>query len=271
MKEAFEEISKAEVIYLTTGAGMSADSGIPTYRGTDGVWGKVEGEREGNIFEIMNPAYLQKEPLYMWQRFLRRIDFFEKTEPHEGYFILKSLAKHFGSRLFTITSNIDGQFSDAGFPDNALYEIHGNIHFMQCADKCTEHIFPFREKFPQGFSVQTGTDIPRCENCGALLRPNVYLFRDKGFLRGRVSAQKERFELFLNENKYKRSLIIEIGSGKHVQAIRAKSRRICRETGGRLIRINPEDAETKAPGISIHSGALKALKGINNLANTEFP
>ncbi|NJO03712.1 MAG: hypothetical protein HC880_20410 [Bacteroidia bacterium] len=71
--------------------------------------------------------------------------------------------------------------------------------------------------------------LPKCPNCQELVRPNVYIFRDRSFVNTRIQAQKERFENFLDQHRHQNILVLEIGSGPTIKTIRSLTRRLARE------------------------------------------
>lgn len=253
----------ADLLMIHTGAGMSKDSGVPTYRESgEGEWGKVSGEREGSIFEIMNPTYMAEHPVYMWQRFSRRIEQFKNLVPHQGYFILMDWIKRFDLDYFFVTSNIDGQHLKAGATVDKVREVHGSIFHIQCSEPCHQEVWEGSEKeyVNHHNSDLLAEDLPKCPKCGKMSRPNVYMFRDHTYVPTRSKWQKSNLERTLEANS--KVLVLEIGSGPHVQTIRALTRRIAREKKGRIIRINPDYPDVKAPHMSIAQGALSALSAV---------
>jgi SepF-like predicted cell division protein (DUF552 family) len=90
------------------------------------------------------------------------------------------------------------------------------------------------------------------------------MFRDNTYINTRSKEQEKNFKEFLERNKNKKIVVFEIGSGPHVQTIRAKTRMLKTEYGANIIRINPKDYIIKAPNIGIPKGALVALKEIDD-------
>lgn len=256
-------LEEASALIVAAGAGMGVDSGLPDYRGANGVWGQLEDEWQGDIRQIMTPDFLNREPVYCWQRFERRITQFAATEPHAGYSVLLRWAERYGLPAFVLTSNIDRQFVKAGFDPSSVWEMHGDIHRWQCSAPCSQVTWAgsfLATLLRKSVSVE---ELPSCPYCGALARPNVYLFNDKAYVRKPSSEQYERYEAFLSKLKDKPKLVVEIGAGVVVRSVRAQTRRLTERMGARLVRINPTHDETPAPHLGIKAGALEGLEGLD--------
>ncbi|MCU0447281.1 MAG: hypothetical protein MUE85_20490 [Microscillaceae bacterium] len=262
--QAFEYLQNAEVLLLLTGAGMSADSGIPTYRGEDGSWGRWEKEFNKHITELMTPQFIQENPVYMWKKFSRGLAHLKTVEPHLGYHILWQWIQKFDYQYFIITSNVDGQFQKAGFSPQQVYEVHGASGYLQCATPCWDKVW--QEDYSIYAEVNLDEmNLPQCPNCGKLVRPNVYIFQDKTFVPTRVRAQKNRLEDFLTIHQNKKIVVLEIGAGAVVKTIRHWTNRLIRDYQAQVIRINPNagDAHIVEPHLSLIDTGLKALQKLN--------
>ncbi|MDX2304414.1 MAG: Sir2 family NAD-dependent protein deacetylase [Microscillaceae bacterium] len=255
----------SEVLILNTGAGMSADSGIPTYRGEGGSWGKVESEFNRNVTEIMTPQFILENPVMMWKRFCKGHHRLKETAPHDGYFILKNWLKSLELDHFVITSNVDRQFCEAGFDPELLYEVHGASGFLQCTLPCWDKVWQSDYSIYHYVAELTLDNLPTCPNCGALVRPNIYIFKDRTFVPSRIQAQRQRWEAFLQSNQHKKMLVLEIGAGPTIKTIRHISRQLKNKYQAQVVRINPHDAEIEAPGIALPMSALDALRSLDEL------
>ncbi|OJJ21085.1 hypothetical protein BKI52_10970 [marine bacterium AO1-C] len=271
IQQFIDWLQEADLLLIHTGAGMSKDSGVPTYRdAVDGEWGKVTGEREGSIFDIMNPTYMEQNPVYMWQRFSRRIEQFQDLIPHQGYFILMDWIKRFNLDYFCVTSNIDGQHLKAGAATNKVREVHGSIFHMQCTVPCHQGVWAVsdQEKVDHR-NPNLGMDaLPVCPKCGKMSRPNVYMFRDSTYVPARSKQQKENLEKTLAAHS--KVLILEIGSGPHVQTIRSMTRKVIKDKNARLIRINPDYPEVKDRHMGLAGGALAILSEVHREVEKMF-
>jgi NAD-dependent SIR2 family protein deacetylase len=134
-------------------------------------------------------------------------------------------------RYFCFTSNVDGHWEKAGFPSEKIYECHGSVHYMQCVMSCTNEIWPTTEFVIPRVDESTFRaigDLPKCKRCGQMARPNVLMFDDWGYLDGRQTQQRQRFNQWLREaiDREWRVVIIEIGAGKAVPTVRIISEEV---------------------------------------------
>lgn len=137
---AREAIQKADAIYITAGAGMGVDSGLPDFRGDEGFWKAypVIAHLGIRFVEMANPKWFETDPHLAWAFYGHRLHLYRQTIPHEGFAMLKELV---GDKkdYFIFTSNVDGQFQKAGFDEDKIYECHGSIHHMQCT-RCSAYL-----------------------------------------------------------------------------------------------------------------------------------
>ncbi len=260
-------LKEAEAMVINTGAGMGVDSGMADFRGDDGQWGMVENQTGKSVFEMMNPGMLDENPSYLWEIYALRLKEYTQTVPHEGFSILLKWIEQFQLEYFVNTSNIDGHFKKIGFAEEKIRELHGSIYYMQCSKPCSDEIWEHKLKADKLLTDIKKGAYPKCAKCGAIARPNIYMFRDNTFLPNRTNKQEENFQQFLNKNKSRKIIVFEIGSGPHVQSIRKKTRMLGIKYQAKIIRINPKDSKIKLPHIGIAKGALEALKEINSHIN----
>ncbi|WP_200762478.1 SIR2 family NAD-dependent protein deacylase [Nitrosophilus alvini] len=264
--KAAEEIKRAEYLLITAGAGMGVDSGLPDFRGKEGFWRAYPPiARLGVSFEEMaNPTWFFDDPHLAWAFYGHRLNLYRKTEPHEGFYKLLSIAKS-KKDYFVFTSNVDGQFQKAGFDRYKIEECHGSIHHLQCIHPCCDNIWSAEdvevrideEKF------RALDPLPYCRYCGDVARPNILMFGDWNWVSDRTDMQAERFNEFLQ--KVKSLVIIEIGAGTAVATVRMLSERVSKMYSAPLIRINPRDYEGPEETISIKEGAKSAISKIYEL------
>jgi NAD-dependent deacetylase len=143
---------------VVTGAGISAESGIPTFRDAmTGLWEQFRPE------DLATPEAFERNPELVWQWYEWRRDLIRKVEPNAGHRALVALARRV-PRLTLVTQNVDGLHQRAGSP--SVIEYHGNI----LRDRCTlEQVVTQRSEDSRGV-------LPRCASCGGLLRPDVVWF-----------------------------------------------------------------------------------------------
>ena len=200
-------IKKSNAILIIAGAGMSVESGIPTYRGNNGLW-----EKEININGEMY-SYDSISSLKMWKDFPELAWGFKANfcklinnkKPHKGYFdLLNILKSKYKNNYFICTSNIDGYFHRSGYNVNKIYELHGSTRNLQCFDKkCNSRNGVWDlDKIPD-YDEKTlvAKILPKCPRCGNLSRPNVSMFGDYEFFGIPYEHQKRRFINWLDSNK----------------------------------------------------------------------
>ncbi len=142
-------------------------------------------------------------------------------------------------------------------------ERHGSIHFLQCVDRCTRELWPadgLRVEVDEA-TIRSRSEPPRCPKCGAIARPNILMFGDFDWLRSRHDEQQARYEEWLRRVDGKRVVAIELGAGLAIPTVRYE----CERRGNVLIRVNPREADTPEGGIPIRTGALEALRGLDEL------
>jgi len=156
-------------LLVLTGAGVSAESGIPTFRGTDGLWKKYRAE------DLASPEAFQKNPQLVWEWYEYRRNLIEKATPNAAHRAITQLEELFPHFLL-VTQNVDGLHLKAG--SGKVIELHGNIF----RSRCSRNGSVVKETAKSGFP-------PRCE-CGAYLRPDVVWFGESL----PVDAVKRAFE-----------------------------------------------------------------------------
>jgi NAD-dependent deacetylase len=182
----FSWVSRVTVL---TGAGISTDSGIPDYRGPDGVWTRNPGEM--NTFTLR--AYLSDAETRkrFWATYVNHAAW--QAEPNDAHKALADLAGT-GIAVRVLTQNIDGLHQRAGFPDRKVLEMHGSMHHTVCvACKQSQPTGPVLDR------VRAGEDDPACTDCGGVLKLGVVLFGENldGEVLGRARAIAAASEVFL--------------------------------------------------------------------------
>jgi NAD-dependent deacetylase len=157
-------ILPTDSVFVLTGAGISAESGIPTFRGVDGLW------RNYRIEEVASPVAWQHDPQLVWEFYSmrRRVASAAKLE------------ENLGERLFLCTQNVDDFHEQAG--SRHVVHMHGELFKSRC-DRCS------RPPFPDTNTYERPTEIPRC-SCGGRIRPHICWFGEVPFddLRGAGGA-----------------------------------------------------------------------------------
>lgn len=259
-----ELVRGAQALVITAGAGMGVDSGLPDFRGDAGFWRAYPlYARLGLSFvDAANPEHFERDPHFGWGFYGHRTNLYRETVPHDGFRILLSWIERFGLPFFVATSNVDGQFQKAGFAETEILEFHGSIHHLQCTRPCSDRIWENRESFSIDEETMRAEEVPRCPRCGAVARPNILMFGDWSWVEERTRRQRERFNTFLNIQRDRRLVIIELGAGTAIPTVRATSERLGGFTGARVVRINTREPQVPPPHLSLPCGALEGLAGI---------
>jgi len=265
INKAKQLLKEADAIFITAGAGMGVDSGLPDFRGMDGFWNAYPIAKElGLQFEEMaNPEWLESNPSLAWAFYGYRLQLYRDTTPHKGFQKLLELSntKKYGS--FVFTSNVDGQFQLAGFKDARVMECHGSIHNLQCIDNCQGMIWSSDDTFIEIEERLKAKDpLPSCPFCGAMARPNILMFGDYGWEYARTDGQRERLVKWMDhiEEEGGKIAIIEIGAGTAVPTVRNTSDQIAKRFSVPVIRINTR--ESSGAEIALAMGAVEALEKI---------
>lgn len=157
LHEVRDRLHSAEAVTVLTGAGISADSGVPTFRGADGLWKNFRAE------ELATPEAFERDPRLVWEWYNWRRELLATKEPNPAHFALTQLEKR-RDRFWLITQNVDGLHAKAG--STKLSEIHGNIWKVRCTS-CG--------------NIQVNLEVPisilpLCRECHGLLRPHIVWF-----------------------------------------------------------------------------------------------
>ena len=155
--KVMESFKRAKTVVVITGAGISAESGVPTFRGANGLWRRYRAE------DLATPHAFGRNPQLVWEWYDWRRRLISDKEPNPGHTAIAAMEDLFDEFLL-ITQNVDGLHRKAG--SMKLIEVHGNLWRVRCMAE--GRVFPNNE-------VPLREIPPRCE-CGALLRPDVVWF-----------------------------------------------------------------------------------------------
>jgi NAD-dependent deacetylase len=158
IEQAIAALGTARHVCVLTGAGVSAESGIPTFRDAlTGLWAKFDPQ------DLATPEAFERDPQFVWDWYEFRRELVRKADPNPGHYALAELATRV-PRLTLVTQNVDGLHQRAGSRD--VLEYHGNI----LRDRCTvEQVIADR-------AIGSRHGLPRCAACGGLMRPDVVWF-----------------------------------------------------------------------------------------------
>jgi NAD-dependent deacetylase len=200
-------IQANERITVLTGAGISAESGIPTFRGPEGFW--TIGSRNYHPQEMATLAMFNMDPESVWAWYLYRMGLCRKARPNAGHLALAAMESHLGDRFTLITQNVDNLHILAGNSRSRTLQIHGNIFQTRCASACTDKILPLPDGVaPKGKGAaltETEKQHLTCPACGSWLRPHVLWFDET------YNERHYRFQSAL-ETANRTGLLITVGT-----------------------------------------------------------
>jgi len=295
-----QAILNADFMLLGTGAGFSADSGLAVYKDIADV--NAYRKLKLKYYDLCDPQLLDSNPELFFGFWGQCFNDYRTKKPHAGYEIIKSwkeiLYKKYNEKLpkpfFIYTSNVDTHFHNAGFAENEIYEIHGNIEHWQCGTPCEQETYGAPKDF--SFSVDQTTMLskddgkipeqkssgilwcnhPRCLNCFFYARPRILMFGDSACLsinsNGYYGWRNSVIQC-INSQYIHKIVIIEIGAGNNVPSVRSNSESFVKDIyyqkNVTFIRINLDlpiiksTVDMYCTPISIKSKGLPALLKID--------
>jgi NAD-dependent deacetylase len=238
---------------VLTGAGISAESGIPTYRGKDGLW--TVGSKDYRPQELATLRAFQRDPRAIWSWYFYRRACCLEAKPNSGHEALVPLQQALGPGRFSlVTQNVDGLHARSGIHAENLFEIHGNLHSMRCTLPCTAERFPLDDTQV----VEKGDDLDetawarlQCPYCGSLARPHVLWFDecyDEGLYQSDTVMQR----------LYEADLLLIVGTSG-ATTLPLMMLRAALASGLAIIDVNPE-ASSYSAAIEAHSRGLNIRK-----------
>ncbi len=212
LDKAAEWIGKAKHLVAFTGAGASVESGIPPFRGPDGLWSKYDP----SVLEIHR---FMSKPEDCWPA-IKEIfyDFLGQAKPNPAHTVLAEWERR-GLLKSVITQNIDNLHQDAG--SQTVREFHGTCGRLSCT-RCDSHVKPLPERL--------ATLPPRCEICGAVLKPDFIFF-------GEAIPERAATDSF--DDARACDVMVIIGTTGEVQPANQLPY-VAKDAGARIIEINPE-------------------------------
>ena len=208
-------LRSARAVCVLTGAGVSQESGVPTFRGEDGLWKQFRAE------DLATPEAFRRNPLLVWEWYAWRREIIHKAQPNAAHFALARLEAKLassGGRFTLLTQNVDGLHERSG--SRNVVRLHGSIWIVRCASCGTERLDE---------SVPLDPFPPRC-SCSAVLRPGVVWFgealpEDAWEKAARAAASAD--------------LCLVVGTSALVQPA-ASLPLLAKRNGARLVEINPD-------------------------------
>jgi NAD-dependent deacetylase len=206
-------------VLVITGAGVSAESGIPTFRGKDGYW------RNLDPIKLATPEAFACDPDLVWQWYRERRQRICNAQPNAAHEAIAKLAQR-ADEFLLVTQNVDDLHARAGIAGVEMVQIHGDIFKTRCS-RCT-----FEQEHDNDGEHDRGT-LPRCPRCDALMRPGVVWFGEPLPLH-----ETERVEKYLQRDPC--GVVIVAGTTATFGYIIHWALRASHH-GGELIEVNPEE------------------------------
>jgi NAD-dependent protein deacetylase/lipoamidase len=173
--------SNADRLFVLTGAGISAESGISTFRDSGGLW---DNHR---IEDVATPRAWRRNPRLVWDFYSMRRRVASAAKPNPAHFALAALEKSIADRFFLCTQNVDNLHEQAG--SQRILHMHGELFKSRC-DSC------FLPPFEDFSFYESPAELPRC-SCGGRIRPHICWFGETPFELDRIFAALDRCTVFL--------------------------------------------------------------------------
>lgn len=233
-------LQPAQRLLFITGAGLSADSGLPTYRGVGGIYGEDSLTRHGHAIEqVLSGSMMRLRPEITWEYLLEIERSCRGVVPNRAHYVIAAMEDHFEA-VWTLTQNVDGLHRRAG--SRQVIDIHGDLHQLRCI-RCD-----FREEL-EDFSH---LDVPPfCPRCDEVVRPDVVLFGE--------DLPVEKLALLGREMARGFDLVFSVGTSSLFPYIASPVLR-AKRSGVPTVEINPGLTEVSdVIDLRITSGAALAL------------
>lgn len=211
-------IESSEYIIAFTGAGISAESGVPTFRGKGGLWEKHDP------MKLATPEAFREDPKRVWEWYKWRMEIIARAKPNPAHIVLAKMEQK-GLLKSIITQNVDGLHQRAGAKN--VIELHGNIWRVRCVnDECG---------YKSTLSKPPDEIPPKCPRCGNLLRPDVVWFGEP--------LPRKVWEQAVSEASLA-NLVLVVGTSGVVQPA-AMIPLLVKHRGGKIVDINIEETAYK--------------------------
>jgi NAD-dependent deacetylase len=243
-------LAGARAIFVLTGAGVSAESGVPTFRGAAGLWKEFRPE------ELATPAAFSRDPRLVWEWYDWRRRLILGCRPNAAHRALATLALEAGRHVRIATQNVDGLHAVAARDaaanmDSALgldaalpVELHGSLFRTRCT-ACGA-----RRPHVEPIDTSSRDSLPGCDQCGSLLRPDVVWFGEP--LDGAVLAEAV-------EAAEGADVCLVVGTSAVVQPAGSLAL-VTKRRGGQIIEVNPEPTPlTPLAAVSVRASATTAV------------
>lgn len=174
------QVGPKDRVFILTGAGISAESGIQTFRDSDGLWKGIRFE------EVATPEAWRRDPKLVWGFYSARRQAVLDKKPNAAHIALAKLESVLGDRLLLCTQNIDDLHEQAG--STRIVHMHGNLFQSRC-DACGRPPFQDRRSYED--------ELPKCGFCGGFVRPHVCWFGEVPFHLDRLYRELESCTIFV--------------------------------------------------------------------------
>jgi NAD-dependent deacetylase len=219
-------------VLVITGAGVSSESGIPTFRGKDGYW------RNLDPIKLATPEAFARDPELVWQWYRERRQRIRNAQPNAAHEAIAKLAQR-ANEFLLVTQNVDDLHKRAGLAKSEMVQIHGDIFLTKCSrcdfnrQSTADSVAAASHGPANEYQERQENGVPKCTKCGALMRPGVVWFGEPLPLR-----ETERVEDYLQRDPC--GVVIVAGTTATFGYIIDWALRASR--GGReLIEVNPEE------------------------------
>jgi NAD-dependent deacetylase len=228
-------------LLVITGAGLSADSGLPTYRGVGGLYGDDRPTRHGHaIEEVLSGPMMRMRPDLTWEYLIELERACRGATPNRAHEVIAAMEGHFAG-VWTLTQNVDGLHRRAG--TRQVIDIHGDLHVLICT-RCD-----YREEVEDFARLDVPPSCPRCE---AVVRPDVVLFGEE--------LPVEKLALLRREMGRGFDLVVSVGTSSLFPYIAEPVLR-ARSAGTSMVEINPGRSEVSdVVDLRVAAGAALALE-----------
>jgi len=228
-------------VLVLTGAGVSAESGIPTFRGKDGYWRNLDPAK------LATPEAFAREPELVWEWYRERRERIRAAQPNAAHQAIAKLARH-ADEFLLVTQNVDDLHARAGTPGEKMVQIHGDIFVTRCSRCHFSHedrgdspepsrdraVLPHRRLRSIAPTCDGQVNLLGCPKCEALMRPGVVWFGEQ-----LPWSELQRVENFLGNGGC--DVVIVAGTTATFGYIIDWALRAKPDRGGKLIEVNPEE------------------------------
>lgn len=250
-------LAKSKRLAVLTGAGVSKESGVPTFRDAmDGLWEQYDPQ------QLATPYAFMENPKLVWDWYEYRRDLVGEAQPNPGHFALAAL-EDLLPQVVIITQNVDDLHQQAG--SNDIIPLHGAIMRSKCFDDCQGNPTVIDVAAQDGYDPEHGP--PRCPHCGAWVRPDVVWFGE--------SLPHEQLQRAINLS-HEADVMLIVGTSGVVQPA-ASMPIVAKQSGATIIEVNPTrsaltqvaDLWLEGPSGEILPQVIAAMRGQRGQRSTE--